>query len=373
MSIYKLSGKIDSSNSSIFEEDIFRFIKENNLDEVILDLQDLLYISSAGLRVILHLKKDIKNISLINVSPEVYEILSITGFNEMMNVEKALREINIDNASIIGQGAHGIVYKVADDTIVKVYNPTETIEDIRREIELARWAFIRGIPTAIAYDVVRVNDRYGAIFELLNAKSTSDYINASEDNLNDFVLKSFKLMKRIHNIVVKDDILPNMKSKTIKQLEGLKDIFDEKQYNKLSKIVNEVADSNNLLHGDFHLKNILLCDEELMLIDMDTLCKGDPIFELGTIFNSYYEFPSIDEEAAHFLGIDSKTAFKIYEKTLALYLEDINDKDYENRARILGCIRIMDYIKRHSEKQIREKVSNACLKDILETLEKIDI
>ena len=89
MNIYKLSGKIDSSNSSIFEEDIFRFIKENNLDEVILDLQDLLYISSAGLRVILHLKKDIKNISLINVSPEVYEILSITGFNEMMNVEKA--------------------------------------------------------------------------------------------------------------------------------------------------------------------------------------------------------------------------------------------------------------------------------------------
>ena len=90
MNIYPLSGRIDSSNASSFEEDINRFVNDNKLDELVLDCNDLLYISSAGLRVILHLRKKINNIALINVSPVVYEVLSITGFSEMLVVEKAL-------------------------------------------------------------------------------------------------------------------------------------------------------------------------------------------------------------------------------------------------------------------------------------------
>ena len=372
MNTYPLSGRIDSSNASSFEEDINRFVNDNKLDELVLDCNDLLYISSAGLRVILHLRKKINNIALINVSPVVYEVLSITGFSEMLVVEKALKEMNIDNGKIIGSGAHGTVYQVAADTIVKVYAENTSIEDIRKEISLARWSFVRGIPTAIPYDVVKVNDKYGAVFELLNAISTADYINESEDNLNDFVLKSYNLMKQIHSIEDKDNELIDMKEKTIKQANGLQDLLDKDRWNKLLRIVNEVNDCNTLLHGDFHLKNILICDKELMLIDMDTLCKGDPIFELATIFNSYYEFPSIDEQAALFLGINKETAFKIYEKTSALFLKDEKRENAETLAKILGCVRILDYIKRHTEKQIQEKVRKACLKDLINFLDEYE-
>ena len=53
---------------------------------------------------------------------------------------------------MLGEGANGKVYRYDSDTIVKVYKDSVSLEDIKRERELARTAFILGIPTAIPYD-----------------------------------------------------------------------------------------------------------------------------------------------------------------------------------------------------------------------------
>ena len=59
-----------------------------------------------------------------------------------------------------------------EETIVKEFHNADALENINRERELARTAFVLGIPTAISYDVVRLeNGGYGAVYELLNAKS----------------------------------------------------------------------------------------------------------------------------------------------------------------------------------------------------------
>ncbi|SEA65537.1 hypothetical protein SAMN05216349_1218 [Oribacterium sp. KHPX15] len=103
-----------------------------------------------------------------------------------MEIKQNLRQINIDGAPKIGEGAHGEVYRIAEDTIVKVYRPFVLMEDIRKEKELARWAFVKGVPTAISYDIVRVGDSYGVVYELLDACSAADYVNESPENLEDF-------------------------------------------------------------------------------------------------------------------------------------------------------------------------------------------
>ena len=55
--------------------------------EVIFDVNELEYISSAGLRQILQLKKQEKDFSIINASTDVYDIFDMTGFTEMMNIK----------------------------------------------------------------------------------------------------------------------------------------------------------------------------------------------------------------------------------------------------------------------------------------------
>lgn len=90
--IISLSGRLDTITSPQLEEEINR----NSLDgikTVILDMRELEYISSAGLRVILMLYKKLTaaggRLRLINVNDMIMEILSMTGMDSFLEAEKA--------------------------------------------------------------------------------------------------------------------------------------------------------------------------------------------------------------------------------------------------------------------------------------------
>ena len=281
--------------------------------------------------------------------------------------KKELREISIDGCRLIGEGSHGVVYQTAPDMLVKVYHQGVSLDAIHKEQAMSRWAFVRGVPTAIPFDVVRICGHYGTMFELLNAKSASEYIAEAPEHLDWFIEKSVELMKQVHTIEVEPGELPDMKQQTYVWLEKLRTQFSSVHYKKLRRILDNVPDRYTLLHADFHLKNIMVCGEELMLIDMETLCTGDPIFDLATVYNSYRQFPSVDPEAAYFLGTDVETAEKICDRTFELYLEGGNIaslQDTINTARMLGCIRIIDFMERHADHPKSRYCIERCYQDV---------
>ncbi len=206
-----LCGHIDSANAAEVEANITAEREKTPSDNIIIDAEKLEYISSAGLRIILRIRKDMPDLKIINVSPEVYEILDMTGFTEMITVEKAYRVISVDGCEVIGQSANGKVYRIDRDTIVKVYLNPDSLPDIHRERELARKAFVLGIPTAIPYDVVRVGDGYGSVFELLNAKSFAKIIIEDPNRFDEVIEMSVDLLKKIHGTLVKPGDMPDMK------------------------------------------------------------------------------------------------------------------------------------------------------------------
>lgn len=374
--VYELSGGIDSSNAVQFENDLFAKLKNNKTaKKVILDGANLNYISSAGLRVILRLKKEYDDTRIINLKPDVYDIFEMTGFTKIMNVEKALRKISVDGCEIIGQGAHGTVYRIAPDTIVKVYTDT-SIEDIKQEKELAKQAFIMGVPTAIPYDTVLVGDKYGTVFELLDAESAGKYIKRGKKELDDFILKSAKLLKVIHAIEVPKGLLPDMKEKTYGYLGKIKGVLSEEINQKLLNLVNSIPDSHTLIHCDYHIKNIMMSKGEPMLIDMDTLCTGDPLFEMAALYNPYHQFPIIDrQESALFLGIDFEMCTYILENTIKHYYEGESEKAVKiamEKAHILGAIRVINFILKRSDEKLRARYINKCREDIIDCFNELD-
>ena len=182
LTIY-LRGRIDTTNAAEREAEINRLCEEHPADAILLDCEELQYISSFGLRVMLRLKKKYQSLRLIGVSVEVYEIFETTGFTEIMPIEKAFSRVSVEGCKIIGKGAKGTVYRVNPEIIIKVYNDPDCLDDIRREQELARRAFVLGLPTALSFDIVRVGDKFGTRFELLDAKSFSELIVEEPDHL----------------------------------------------------------------------------------------------------------------------------------------------------------------------------------------------
>ena len=151
-----LENRIDTSNAAAVEKRIFDEMEKNE-GAPDFDASALTYISSAGLRILMKVKKKFmsQRLSINEVSPEVYEILENTGFTELFDVKKRRREISVDGCDIIGKGFYGTVYRLDDETIVKVFDPGFSVSMIENEQQKAKTAFVKGIPTAISYDIVR--------------------------------------------------------------------------------------------------------------------------------------------------------------------------------------------------------------------------
>ncbi len=62
----------------------------DGVSELIIDMADLLYISSAGLRVVLTAQKTMAkqgSMMVRNLRPEVYEVFEMTGFVDFLTIE----------------------------------------------------------------------------------------------------------------------------------------------------------------------------------------------------------------------------------------------------------------------------------------------
>lgn len=79
----------------------------------------------------------------------------MTGFTDIIDIRKAMREVSVEGCEIIGKGGHRTVYRIDGDTIVKLYNEDEPFDEIEREISYSKKAFVYGIPTAISFDIVK--------------------------------------------------------------------------------------------------------------------------------------------------------------------------------------------------------------------------
>lgn len=341
-----LSGKINSSNASAVENELRELCREHPCDSVELDCDALEYCTSAGLRVILRLKQNVDDTVLLNVNADLYNIFEMTGFTEMMEVHKAYRVISVEGCEVIGQGANGKVYRIDPDTIVKVYLNPDALPEIHRERELARLAFVAGVPTAIPYDVVRIEGGgYGSVFELLNATSCARLLIRGEKTPDEVAEISVRLLKLIHSKQVRSEILPDMKAVALDWACFLKDYLPAEQFEKLYSLIDAVPEDAHLMHGDYHIKNVMLQNGESLLIDMDTLCHGHPIFELASMYNAYVGFGLVDPEVVTaFLGIPAETCAAFWRRSLALYLDTADEgrlNEVEAKAKIIGLTRLM--------------------------------
>lgn len=87
-----LTGNLDTITAPELDKVLHQVFAEDTTKTLILDCTNLIYLSSAGLRVILTAQKTITKIPgtmiLRNVQPSVMEVFEITGFSDFLTFEK---------------------------------------------------------------------------------------------------------------------------------------------------------------------------------------------------------------------------------------------------------------------------------------------
>lgn len=288
--MYSVKGRIDSTNAPEFEKELMAALPTE------IDASGLEYISSAGLRVLLKLSKAVGDVTVIDVAPEVYDILDVTGFTAILTVKKALREISIEGCEKIGEGGNGAVYRLDEDTIVKVYKSSIGLDVIDRERDYARTAFMNGIPSVIAYDMVKVGDCYGVVFEMLKSDTLAHAMRDNPEKLNEYVDQYVDLVKKLHTTEMPDGSIERVQVIYHRWIDNLAPWCSEEELALLHGIVDEIPEVNTIIHGDLHPGNIMINDGEPVLIDLPGISLGPNVCDLVAIFRDLISAPRGDQK-----------------------------------------------------------------------------
>ena len=87
--VLKPKGRLDSSTGPAFEGELLQLIN-SGAGRLLLDFSDLVYISSAGLRVVLLAAKRLQSangrLALCSLSPQIAEVFRISGFDAILDI-----------------------------------------------------------------------------------------------------------------------------------------------------------------------------------------------------------------------------------------------------------------------------------------------
>ena len=328
--VIKIEGAVDSGNAAVVEKQISVLTESNKELPITLDFESLTYISSAGLRVLLRLKKEVGDVVIVNVNSDVYDILDMTGFTNLLNVKKRLREVSIEGCPLLGEGGNGKVYRLTKDEIVKIFRPGLSLEQIQEEHFASREAFLLGVPCAITLDDVRCGDSYGTIYEMINAETLSETIAKNPENIPELAKKSADLLRKLHSIELDEGRMGDAHHVFYAPLKIIAPNFTEEEIEKMRRIGDIVPRKNRFVHNDYHCKNIMVSNGEFTLIDMGGAGRGNPIIDIIHCYMCYKLIgtgtSANNLDNVSFLGIKYRYQYEFWNAFVLAYYEGDEEK-----------------------------------------------
>ena len=95
-------------------------------------------------------------------------------------------------------------------------------------------------------------------------------------------------------------------------------------YNAIDKLS---VTANTFVHEDFHSNNIIVQGDDLLLIDVDDSCVGNPAVDLAGMFTAFDSSSSSDEASLWVLGMNAEESKRYWNKFKEVYFEGMDEKE----------------------------------------------
>ena len=241
-----------------------------------------------------------------------------------------------DGLEEIGRGGGGIVYRIDDETIIKVFREGTSLDEVKREITMAKEAFVLGMSTAISFDCVQVGNQYGLIYELLKAHTLSTIVGREPEKVDDFARLYANMFRHLHSIEVPSySPIPNAAQQEEQSIRTLERYFDTASIDILLQIAGNIPNANRLLHCDLQSKNILMQGSEPMLIDMGEVCSGHPLMDLGHSYSAMVELVG-DYESV--IGLPKPLGSDLWMRMANYYFEGLSPAEIAHRLEQINVV-----------------------------------
>lgn len=250
---------------------------------------------------------------------------------------KPMREVSIEGCEVIGRGGNGIVYRLDPETIVKVYFGTRNSpEKINQNREVTKNAFVHGVPTTIAFDMVKVGEDYGVVFEMINAKSLNQEIVAHPEKLEDYANLIADTLKQLHQTEFEPGTLPDSRDRAKADIKATLNagMYKPEEAERLCNLIDKIPYRNTFIHQDFHPGNLMLQNGEIVLIDVEDSGLGHPVLDLSSMYLVYITAAKSQWKTTA-MGITKQQFAQIWDIIIRRYFGTNDPKDIAEINRVL--------------------------------------
>ncbi|MCR5788789.1 MAG: phosphotransferase [Lachnospiraceae bacterium] len=274
------AGRIDSLTTQGLDRKISFALEGHVNPSCVVDAEKLGYISSAGIRILIGLAGQCRDMKIVGVSMDVYDIFSMTGLTNLVSVERRIRKIRQPvPGMLLSREKEADIYRDTEDLVIKIFHPEISLEEVQRRWKLSNVATSHGIPSPIAFEVVSCNGSYGIIYEKMHGRTLDELWRERPDDMEDEIRLFSELMTRMHHCQIREQELPDIAERTLREIERTKILAeDEKRFMK--HLIGSLGRKDIFVCGNLRLNNVLLQDGRLMILDLTRAGRGNPVLDL---------------------------------------------------------------------------------------------
>ncbi|MCF6411583.1 phosphotransferase family protein [Pseudalkalibacillus salsuginis] len=247
--------------------------------------------------------------------------------------------MNLGTPIAIGNTAKIYLY---ENKIFKVFNNYLPNTESSYEANKQTYASLCGLDVPKVLDVTKIDGKQAIIMEYIKGRTLGEIISENMEQAEYYMDISIDIQQKIHMIVT--DSLEPMTEKLRRQIKSVHNL-DKRHKSALIQKLETMTFEKRLCHGDYHLFNLIMSDNNVTIIDWVDSSAGD---KRADIYRTYLLYSQFSTELA--------------DMYLRLYCEKsgLSKDEVFQWAPIIAGARLSENVSSEKSERLMEIVNHYC-------------
>jgi len=259
---------------------------------------------------------------------------------------KGYPEVNLDSWVKVGEGGNGVTYEHPEKPglLLKLNNGrSNSYEVVKEEFDTSAAVSRLGLPTPAMYEMVRVGDAYATVSQKIkNKKSLFRICHDQPERLEEMAQLFCEQGRILFSTPCDTSVFPSKKALFMGVVDKAT-FISRKNREILRRFVEGVPENTHCIHGDFQPGNIILSEGKSYWIDLGRFSWGDPMFDIGHLYNSCIVYSNM-KQARELFHMTQQQLHDFWDAFAKAYTGKQEHGDFDREAARFGAVDIVSRI-----------------------------
>ena len=250
------------------------------------------------------------------------------------------RSIDLSAWTKVGEGGNGTTYEnpAKPDVILKINKAgINTFAFVSHEFDVSKAVEELGLQTPKMHEIVRVGEAYAILAQRIkHKKSLSRICHDEPDRTEEMATVLCEHGKKLFSTPCNTGFFPSRKEQLTKALDKVQ-FIGSRNHRILASFAQTIPDIKTCSHGDLNTGNLILSDGQYYWIDLERFGYGDPMFDIGHLFqicNVYSPMKQVQD----IFHMSEEQLRRFWDAFAKAYTGQKDHGDFDRRAGKFACL-----------------------------------